>query len=409
MPLTAIISSVIFRQALFLGMVLRMRLVFIMFSFWSLSIQCGLQSDHLTINQQTISTTAIYDGETNDSFLHTANLNELPVRIYELSKSAISDSFCLFVPRECDPEFDVYAFFSFSREPTPSLSINSKDVFGVLAIYTRLGVPKVGFFRGSNDSEPELEIDLEGGIFFDLLYVLHMESLKHLDLSSSTIYGFLSPLSPEILDAISLDQEHSFYGHMIKAGTFEYGLSFSSFYHGALTENPGPVPGHCGQNALCPPGNRRCNALAGFVCETPGPCFSENYNQAIQENAYSLDFLDLPFLRAFRDDFLRLGPCSSRFLAYYYQFSPLMKLDFQSMLKYAQVFPKITEAANKLRGDNTSAIILTSDLYNDLLELIDMHRDVEDDAFQIALDELIVELDKLKNRTAHEVEAILYQ
>ena len=164
---------------------------------------------------------------------------------------------------------------------------------------------------------------------------------------------------------------------------------------------------NCASASICPVENQPlCNVLE-YTCHEPGggsTCTSFQIKQVAEDNQVTAN---VPIIDSalyyFRDQVLTTSIKGKLYVKDYYKLGKWVKKDLTMVLKYGAIFPKIYSVIDALQTGDGTEVLLNTDLANDILELIDDHRDVVNNEFQALLDRMEDDIELFRGKTKAEV------
>jgi hypothetical protein len=165
---------------------------------------------------------------------------------------------------------------------------------------------------------------------------------------------------------------------------------------------------YCGGNRDCPKGKDTCGDAPGGpdpVCgavSIGGNLFVDLARAFREQDVVSPVPIDFSFLRSLRKNFFERYEQANQYVSHYYIFSLFAKLDRGLLEQYAQAMPSLDQGMRALAGSD-EAVVVTTPLRDAMLDLIGMHRDVENRAFQETLDALERDLASFHGLTKREL------
>ncbi|MCB9904832.1 MAG: hypothetical protein H6831_10530 [Planctomycetes bacterium] len=88
----------------------------------------------------------------------------------------------------------------------------------------------------------------------------------------------------------------------------------------------------------------------------------------------------------FRDEFLASYQRGVQYKNRYYILSRFAKMDVASALKYSEFYPLAVQAIDILMNESSDAVVITPELFAASIDIIELHRDIENQLVQDALD-----------------------
>ena len=105
----------------------------------------------------------------------------------------------------------------------------------------------------------------------------------------------------------------------------------------------------------------------------------------------------------FRDQVLSTSVKGKLYIKDYYKLGKWVKKDLGMILKYGAILPKVYSVIDALQNGDNTEILLKANLANDILGLINDHRDIPSDEFQALLDRMQVDVELFRDKTKSEV------
>ena len=188
------------------------------------------------------------------------------------------------------------------------------------------------------------------------------------------------------------------------AGTL--GLNEGSSFVALLDNDPGEEL-TCGHDGNCLPGGPKCvydyqnpTNYCSHLDRPPDCSMSEI--AAMQSN--NLIVTDVPMnfklLRDIRDKVMCRSTFGREYIGYYYLLSRHARYDFSAVKDYVLALPHVYSAATKLLSSgNVDDVIVTSEIRNRALTIIQKHRDIQDPEIQNILTRLETDVNRLHGLT----------
>lgn len=256
----------------------------------------------------------------------------------------------------------------------------------------------------------ELSHEIEGPLDSDVLRLLLYANVQECFLyPEATMFAFVGGGVENLVYSTKPDdslQRSILLNSTRNIGAGTLGLNDRSSIVALLDNDPGDEL-NCGHDGNCSPGGPKCvydSQLPTNYCshlDRPPDCSVAAVAAMQSNNEIGTNVpMNFKLLRDVRDQVMCKSTFGREYIGYYYLLSRNARYDFNAVKDYVLALPHVYTAATKLLSSgNMNDVIVTSEIRNRALTIIQKHRDIQDPVIQNILTRLETDVNRLHGLT----------